>query len=505
MEADEDRRKRFYQELVEDGRVGDEESYNKTMASDVSARKLYDALVKTGEWELDDFDTWYEDFGPEKKAEQQSTTNPTTAATSSYGHGTTEEQRRQFFNKLRADGYVADENEYNEIMGNELGARTLYPYLQNAGYNLGDFNTWYSDYGPQYYGKPKRRLGWFHSQNGPTRTVPIAQTGGRFVVTRGDGTRLLSWKTRDKRPPLTPRPMPIPGQPNGLNEWVQAANEPLDQRLQKAASMEIPRGSRRMGGQKAIKRWEEKQPHLLHEKLVKDGYTFATGSEIRMVFDMLGERDTAKQIYDDMIGKGWDLVDFDEFQDILGTGKYLSQDTHDARNNLIRELLENGYGFDFGNGVTFNQRTDFKAFDDMMSNEERAIQQYRRIYNAGRENQDLDTWLYDYGGFEGSKHRYPIYADVLDFQPDFGEAMGGDEWAALPSFYQPSELGGKHVKVKRFRSMQPGGSLPRYQQSDKSAAKNREIAEEKIRQWSGMKSFAQLFGEWLLDFFDKEK
>jgi hypothetical protein len=142
MEADEDRRKRFYQELVEDGRVGDEESYNKTMASDVSARKLYDALVKTGEWELDDFDTWYEDFGPEKKAEQQSTTNPTTAATSSYGHGTTEEQRRQFFNKLRADGYVADENEYNEIMGNELGARTLYPYLQNAGYNLGDFNTW---------------------------------------------------------------------------------------------------------------------------------------------------------------------------------------------------------------------------------------------------------------------------------------------------------------------------------------------------------------------------
>ena len=91
MEADEDRRKRFYQELVEDGRVGDEESYNKTMASDVSARKLYDALVKTGEWELDDFDTWYEDFGPEKKAEQPSTANPTTDATSSFGHGTTEE------------------------------------------------------------------------------------------------------------------------------------------------------------------------------------------------------------------------------------------------------------------------------------------------------------------------------------------------------------------------------------------------------------------------------
>ena len=105
-----------------------------------------------------------------------------------------------------------------------------------------------------------------------------------------------------------------------------------------------------MGSEEAVKRWEEKQPYLLHEKLVKDGYTFATGAETKMLFDMLGEPNSAKQIYDDLRNKGWNLVDFDEFQDILGTGnKYLSQDTHDARNNLIRELLESGYGFDFGN------------------------------------------------------------------------------------------------------------------------------------------------------------
>lgn len=506
MATDENRRKRFYQELVEDGHVGDEKSYNETMANEASARDLYNKLTTSG-WELDDYDTWYEDFGPEKKREQAGTTNPTTAATSSYGHGTTEEQRREFFNTLKADGYVRDEEEYNTIMGSELGARTLYPYLQNAGYNLGDFNSWYADYGPQYYGEPKRKLGWFHAQNGPAHMVPLAQSGGRRVVVRQDGTRLLSWKTRDKRPPLTPRPMPIPGQPNGLNEWKQAANEPLDQRLQKAASMEIPRGSRPMGSEEAVKRWEEKQPHLLHEKLVKDGYTFATNAEVKMVFDMLGKPDTAKQIYDDLRDKGWDLVDFDEFQDILGTGnKYLSQDTHDARNNLIRELLESGYGFDFGNGVTFNQRTDFQAFDDMMSDEKRAIQQYRRLYNAGQADRDINTWLYDYGGFQGSKHRYPTYSDVSDFMPDFGEAMNRDEWEAASQFYQPSELGGKHVKVKRFRSMQPGGSMPIYQQNDKSAAKNRISAEKKIRQWGGMKSFAQLFGEWLLDFFEsKEK
>lgn len=499
MATDENRRKAFFDALVEDGHVGDEKSYNETMANEASARDLYNKLT-TSDWELDDFDTWYEDFGPGKKGGQAGTTSPAMDATSRYGQGTTEEQRREFYNALKNDGFVRDENEYNEIMRSELGARTLYPHLQNAGYNLGDFNTWYENFGPQYFGKPKRKLGWFHAQNGPSRMVPLAQSGGRKVVVRDDGTRLLSWETRDKRPPLTPRPMPIPGQPHGLDEWNQAANEPLDQRLQKAASMEIPRGSRPMGSKEAVKRWEEKQPHLLHEKLVKDGYTFVTGGETKRLYDMLGEPNSAKQIYNDLLDKGWNLVDFDEFQDILGTGKLLNQDTHDARKNLIRELLENGYSFDFGNGVTFNQRTDFKAFDDMMSNEERAIQLYRKLFNAGQADRGLDDWLYDYGGFKGSKHRYPTYSDVYDYMPDFGEAMNRDEWESLPSFYQPSVLGGKHVKVKRYRSMQPGGQLPRYQQDDKSAAKNRKIAEEKIRQWGGMKSFAQFFADYLYNF-----
>ena len=81
MAADENRRKSFFDALVEDGYTfGKEESteraaFDSLMNDPAWAKRTHKALVDDG-WELDDFDTWYEDFGPEKKAEQPSADAP---------------------------------------------------------------------------------------------------------------------------------------------------------------------------------------------------------------------------------------------------------------------------------------------------------------------------------------------------------------------------------------------------------------------------------------------
>jgi len=75
--ADANRRTEFYNALVGDGyRFGENKSrsrdeYDVVMRNPYKAAYLYSLLTNSGDWELDDFDTWYSDFGVDEAAPPQ--------------------------------------------------------------------------------------------------------------------------------------------------------------------------------------------------------------------------------------------------------------------------------------------------------------------------------------------------------------------------------------------------------------------------------------------------
>ncbi len=66
--VDEKRRNEFYQALVEDGYTfggkTDRAAFDAMMADTTRAKKTYAKLIKSG-YELDDYDTWYSNYGPQ--------------------------------------------------------------------------------------------------------------------------------------------------------------------------------------------------------------------------------------------------------------------------------------------------------------------------------------------------------------------------------------------------------------------------------------------------------